>query len=371
MRKRSNEGPVAGSDGNYMTKQNLWLVHRVSGMLYEGLPDGVLLPDWAESKINSAAQHLKEVAGWAMHESHGDNLHPPPEANPIHLAGEGELRSRVIRLAHTNPSLRPHLLPLLREASLDKTALKFKEMKRFLDDPRKQFGVLTAHHGGGGAGANTRANEELVRDIQELGYNNFIPLKASWDGTSEKSFLVPGMKFTHAIKLGEKYKQQAVIFKDGSGTLGVYYPSERAVEVAATPDGDIAAEIALDKSPTTPLAVGENVVVDKTKNTNPLNTDSCEQYHNRVGLVSEKTSGGLMVSFYRGNMDELTGEKQFFNGFTSGQKTGLYRKTLYSKGRGLSFSFGVLWGQKMPWDMTRPLKLDDVKAMLEASSLTF
>lgn len=86
MRKRSNEGPVAGSDGNYMTKQNLWLVHRVSQMLYEGLPDGVLLPDWAESKINSAAQHLKEVAGWAMHESHGDDLHPPPEANPIHLA---------------------------------------------------------------------------------------------------------------------------------------------------------------------------------------------------------------------------------------------------------------------------------------------
>lgn len=76
----------AGSDGNYMTKQNLWLAHRVSEMLYRGIPDGVLLPDWAESKINSATQHLKEVAGWAMHESHGDDLHPPPETNPIHLA---------------------------------------------------------------------------------------------------------------------------------------------------------------------------------------------------------------------------------------------------------------------------------------------
>jgi hypothetical protein len=202
------------------------------------------------------------------------------------------LLSRVIRLAHANPELRPHLLPLLREASLDKTALKMKEMKRFLDDPRKQFGVLTAHRGGGGAGANTRANEELVRDLQGLGYNNFIPLKASWDGTSEKSFLVPGMKFPHAIKLGEKYKQQAVIFKDGSGTLGVYYLAERAVEVAVTPDGDIAADIAMDKSQ-------------------------------------------------------------------------------YSKARGLSFSFGVLWGQKMPWSMTRPVKMDDVTAMIEASSLTF
>lgn len=85
MKKKSSERG-AGSDGNYMTKQNLWLLHRVSEMLYNGIPDGVLLPDWAESKINSATQHLKEVAGWAMHESHGDDLHPPPEANPIHLA---------------------------------------------------------------------------------------------------------------------------------------------------------------------------------------------------------------------------------------------------------------------------------------------
>lgn len=84
----SNRGDevTAGSDGNYMTKQNLFLLHRMSEMLYEGIPDGMLLPDWAESKINSAADHLKSVAGWAMHESHGDDLHHGPEANPIHLA---------------------------------------------------------------------------------------------------------------------------------------------------------------------------------------------------------------------------------------------------------------------------------------------
>jgi hypothetical protein len=92
LREASERG--AGSDGNYMTKQNLWLAHRVSGMLYEGIPDGVLLPDWAESKVNSAAQHLKEVAGWAMHESDGNNNPSSPEANPIHLAG-GRILSSV------------------------------------------------------------------------------------------------------------------------------------------------------------------------------------------------------------------------------------------------------------------------------------
>lgn len=76
---------TAGSDGNYMTKQNLWLLHKMSEALYRGLPHGKLLPDWAESKINSAAEHLKSVTGWAMYESHGDDLDHGPEINPIHL----------------------------------------------------------------------------------------------------------------------------------------------------------------------------------------------------------------------------------------------------------------------------------------------
>ena len=80
-----------------------------------------------------------------------------------------------------------------------------------------------------------------------------------------------------------------------------------------------------------PLEVGEKVLVDKTKNTNPANMDACEQYHNRVAQVSEKTSGGLVVHFYEGDSDhpsdKLTAEKQFFDGFASGQKTGLYRWT--------------------------------------------
>jgi hypothetical protein len=80
-----------------------------------------------------------------------------------------------------------------------------------------------------------------------------------------------------------------------------------------------------------PLDIGEKVLVDKTKNTNTLNTDACEQYHNRVAQVSDKVGEGLVVQFYEGNndtpSDTLTAEKQFFNGFASGSKTGLYRWT--------------------------------------------
>lgn len=82
---------------------------------------------------------------------------------------------------------------------------------------------------------------------------------------------------------------------------------------------------------TGPLEVGEKVLVDKLKNTNTLNTDACNQYHNRVGQVSEKTPEGLVIQFYEGNnntpSDKLTPEKQLFNGFASGMKTGLLRWT--------------------------------------------
>lgn len=102
-------------------------------------------------------------------------------------------------------------------------------------------------------------------------------------------------------------------------------------KLGRTPDPAPAKGQSGRKSPTTPLAVGEKVMVDKTKNANPLNTDACEQYHNRVAQIAEVTNEGLIVQFYRGNMDswadELTGEKQLFNGFQSGQKSGLYRWT--------------------------------------------
>lgn len=102
-------------------------------------------------------------------------------------------------------------------------------------------------------------------------------------------------------------------------------------KLGRTPDPAPAKGQSGRKSPTTPLAVGEKVMVDKTKNANPLNTDACEQYHNRVGQIESVTNEGMIVQFYRGNMDswadDLTGEKQLFNGFQSGQKSGLYRWT--------------------------------------------
>lgn len=79
------------------------------------------------------------------------------------------------------------------------------------------------------------------------------------------------------------------------------------------------------------LAVGETVLVDKYKNTNPVNTEACEQYHNRVGMVESATSSGVSIAFYRGDAEnpstELSGDKQYFDGLATGKSSGLYRWT--------------------------------------------
>ena len=113
MRKKSSEHD-AGSDGNYMTKQNLWLLQQMAEVLYKNVPHGELLPDWAESKINSAAEHIKSVAGWLMYErAHvGDEMYG-------RTPDESALRGKLVRLAHERPELRPHLLPLLHVAAVN------------------------------------------------------------------------------------------------------------------------------------------------------------------------------------------------------------------------------------------------------------
>jgi hypothetical protein len=59
---------LAGSDGEYMLKQNLWLIHQTASLLEQAIPDGTAIPDWAESKINVCAASMKDVAGWLMYE---------------------------------------------------------------------------------------------------------------------------------------------------------------------------------------------------------------------------------------------------------------------------------------------------------------
>ena len=69
-----------------------------------------------------------------------------------------------------------------------------------------------------------------------------------------------------------------------------------------------------------PLEEGETVIVDKYRNTNPLNADVAEEFHDQVGTVVRKSPEGLTVQFENG-------KTAFFEGQKAGKATGLYRWT--------------------------------------------
>lgn len=204
------------------------------------------------------------------------------------------LRSKIIRLASTfeaGSAERTALLDVLRDdgrrTAREKMALRVRQFQKLLSKG-KQFGVLSAY-GPTSKKQNKLRHGELYADLQRAGYRP-VSLKGKWEGITEKSVLVPGMEFRDLVRLGKKFKQEAVIYKDPTGTIGMYYLDDGVAEIAVEPDGDLAAEIAADPS-------------------------------------------------------------------------------LYSKARGISFEFGFLWGQKVPWDGTKPFTKADVEEMVKSQTL--
>jgi len=201
-----------------------------------------------------------------------------------------DLRTRLIRLAYQHEALRPRLLPLLRESSQDKVALRIQQMKKMLSKG-KHFAVLTPYGGSKKRSKNENKQRlsKFMRALQKMGYKT-ENIKSKWEGVGENSVLVPNMTLADAIKIGKEFEQDAIIYKDPSGTLGMYYTKNDTAEIAVKPEGDIAVELSKDPD-------------------------------------------------------------------------------LYSKARGISFSFGVLWGQKVPWDGRKPIKRKDVEKWVEEGAV--
>lgn len=100
---------------------------------------------------------------------------------------------------------------------------------------------------------NKGRHGDLMADIQRMGYRKWETLKSSWTDMAsgmrhgEKSILVPGMSFRDAIYLMREYKQDGILYKDPSGTVGIYTKDGKA-QMAYDPKGSPAISKALDKS---------------------------------------------------------------------------------------------------------------------------
>lgn len=89
---------TADMDGNYMSVKAIRALQDHASMLMEHITEDVVLPDWVEAKITRANSDLTDVFEHFQHQGRNASL-----------------RAKVIRLASTNPALRPHLLPLLQK----------------------------------------------------------------------------------------------------------------------------------------------------------------------------------------------------------------------------------------------------------------
>lgn len=106
-------------------------------------------------------------------------------------------------------------------------SLSEKKFQQLISSTSDEFAILSAARPG-----SSKSNKEVSRQLQTeliklVGSSNVIPLRGQWLSETgmhpEQSYLAVGLPFKEAIKLGSKYRQDAVIFKDVSGNLGMYY----------------------------------------------------------------------------------------------------------------------------------------------------
>jgi hypothetical protein len=106
----------------------------------------------------------------------------------------------------------------------------------------RSFGVISAYRSNLSKAQNQERHGQLVADLQKLGIRNVESLKSQWDDMEtkvthkEKSIFIPNISFEALHKLGKKYDQDAVLFKDPSGSVGVYFKDGTAT-MAFDPKG--------------------------------------------------------------------------------------------------------------------------------------
>tara|TARA_X000000950_G_scaffold259444_1_gene327828 strand:+ start:3938 stop:4822 length:885 start_codon:yes stop_codon:yes gene_type:complete len=127
-------------------------------------------------------------------------------------------------------------------ASMDKYALRQKTFLHLMNKGGS-FGIVSAY-----TTISKSENQErhgmLMGDLQKMGYRKITTLRGKWEGVSEKALLIPNINPSHLFALGEKYGQDATIYKSKNGVVGMYYHKGKYAEVAVETKGDPAFQMA-------------------------------------------------------------------------------------------------------------------------------
>jgi hypothetical protein len=109
----------------------------------------------------------------------------------------------------------------------------------------RSFGVISAYRSNLTKSQNQERHGQLIADLQKMGIRNVSPMKSQWEDMDtklvkhEKSVFIPHISFEALQKLGKKYDQDAVLYKDKSGSVGVYFKDGTAT-MAFDPEGEAA-----------------------------------------------------------------------------------------------------------------------------------
>jgi len=116
----------------------------------------------------------------------------------------------------------------------------------------RQFGVVSAYRSNLSKSENQKRHGELMADLQRMGYKGMQPLKSSWEDMAtkithkEKSIYIPHINFKDLHELGKKYEQDAVLYKDPSNSIGVYFKDNTAL-MAFSDGGEQAVDVSTDR----------------------------------------------------------------------------------------------------------------------------
>lgn len=118
----------------------------------------------------------------------------------------------------------------------------------------RRFGVVSAYRSNLGKHENQERHGRLMADLQSWGYRGGLhEMKSQWADMAtnvvhkEKSIFIPRVSLKLLCELGKKYDQDAVLYKDPSGTLGVY-DKQGGATMAFDAEGNLAMQQSLERS---------------------------------------------------------------------------------------------------------------------------
>ena len=204
-------------------KMLLWLMSRTSIMRIRGHGVSVTFEfgsDSSKKPLESIWMWGEDYAGDYTH-LHITNFKKKKVVNILYkdfkkYFDDGREDAIMEENAH-NIRIRKSFKQFVEDKQLNESSLS--RIWQHVENDDKSFGVISAYRADNDPSENKEDHKQLLKDINKLGYG-YIILKGGYkeidqnEYKEEMSIFIPKISKKEIIELGEKYKQDSVIYKD-------------------------------------------------------------------------------------------------------------------------------------------------------------